>query len=496
MEALHAVHESFGDALGTNKKANRPVAIILTAPLRKLADAITIYAVQMPGFAYRDPEKVAAVADALSPIDEFRAAANRRITSADEDAGRDDPTRHRVGPGGMNESSRESVASSLARAFSRYDGPAVPPRSDLLLATPTFSVSVSPDGTSLVIETDTAYGHMSVPVPTATLHDIVVRTEAPHAVRYEVPTGITPSAAACWIELVFLRERPWSLGPLAAEDAAALVQAFRTWRRAHPIDEQPTVVDAEQLAAAPSAWHSRRIDVTATWYYAFERSGFVGAWLEAPAHAPVTYGTYRARVIGTWIHPEPDAGKADGHGHMGCWPGVLHAETIEILEVLERQPAQLDGLTGLPKRDAIGTAFAQARRPLGLALLDIDWLKRINDQHGHAVGDEVLRGCAAAITGAVRPDDIVVRWGGEEFAILLPDATLEIVRELAEQVLADVRALVVASDTRHVPVTISAGVVEVAPGETFATAIERADRALYEAKTAGRNRVVTGPRFD
>lgn len=364
----------------------------------------------------------------------------------------------------------------------------------MLLATPTFSVSVSLDGTSLEIATHGAYGQMSVPVPATCLHDLVVRTEALHAARYQVPTGIAPSAAARWVELVFLRERPWSLGPLSAEDAEVLVQAFRAWRREHPIDEQPTVVGADALAAAPSAWHSRRIDVTALWHYAFEHSSFVGAWLDAPQLTPVTYGTYRARVVGTWIYP--DAGKQDGYGHMGCSPGVLRAETIEILEVHARAHPARDGLTGLPKRDAIGTAFEQARRPLGLAMLDIDWLKRINDKHGHTVGDEVLRACASAIAGALRPGDIVARWGGEEFAILLPGATLETVRELVEQVLAHVRALGVASDTHDVTVTISAGVVEVGPGETFATAVERADRALYAAKNAGRDRVEVGPRFN
>lgn len=85
MDTLQAVHERFGDALGTNKRVTRRVAVGLTEPLRKLADAITIYSVQILALAYHDPEKQEAVADALSPIDEFRAAANRRVTSGDDE---------------------------------------------------------------------------------------------------------------------------------------------------------------------------------------------------------------------------------------------------------------------------------------------------------------------------------------------------------------------------------------------------------------------------
>jgi hypothetical protein len=90
MEALHAAHERFGDALGVTKKNQRPVAIVLTEPLRKLADAITIYALQMLALAYHDPDKWESVADALSPIDEFRAAANRRITSGEDEVDEDE----------------------------------------------------------------------------------------------------------------------------------------------------------------------------------------------------------------------------------------------------------------------------------------------------------------------------------------------------------------------------------------------------------------------
>jgi hypothetical protein len=90
VEALHAAHESFGDALGVTKKSQRPVAIVLTEPLRKLADAITIYALQMLALAYHDPDKWESVTDALSPIDEFRAAANRRITSGEDEVDEDE----------------------------------------------------------------------------------------------------------------------------------------------------------------------------------------------------------------------------------------------------------------------------------------------------------------------------------------------------------------------------------------------------------------------
>jgi hypothetical protein len=90
VEALEEVHERFGDAIGATKRVNRRVVVALTEPLRKLADAITVYAVQLLGLAYHDPDKQQAVADALSPIDEFRAAANRRVTSGDDEVEEED----------------------------------------------------------------------------------------------------------------------------------------------------------------------------------------------------------------------------------------------------------------------------------------------------------------------------------------------------------------------------------------------------------------------
>lgn len=90
VEALQEVHERFGDAIGANKRVKRRVSVALNEPLRKLADAITVYVVQLLGLAYHDPEKVTEVADALSPIDEFRAAASRRVTSGDDEVDEED----------------------------------------------------------------------------------------------------------------------------------------------------------------------------------------------------------------------------------------------------------------------------------------------------------------------------------------------------------------------------------------------------------------------
>jgi diguanylate cyclase (GGDEF)-like protein len=120
---------------------------------------------------------------------------------------------------------------------------------------------------------------------------------------------------------------------------------------------------------------------------------------------------------------------------------------------------------------------------------DIDHFKRINDRLGHAVGDDVLRSVAASLRAGLRRNDLAIRWGGEEFLILLPKTSLDAAVAVAEQV----RNLVattpqVAAD----PVTISFGVGQWRPGESVAAFVERIDAAMYSAKSGGRNRVVAG----
>jgi diguanylate cyclase (GGDEF)-like protein len=155
-----------------------------------------------------------------------------------------------------------------------------------------------------------------------------------------------------------------------------------------------------------------------------------------------------------------------------------------------------DALTGLPNRaalqqrlDALCASPAAADQPWCLALIDLDHFKQVNDQAGHAAGDEVLCRFAALAGGLLRADDVLARWGGEEFLLLLPAADaaaathgVERLRErLAQQPLLPTRPTL--------RVTLSAGVAEHRAGDSWASTLAQADVALYAAKAGGRNRV-------
>lgn len=158
-----------------------------------------------------------------------------------------------------------------------------------------------------------------------------------------------------------------------------------------------------------------------------------------------------------------------------------------------------DPLTGALNRKGLDEAFtrevSRVRRkasPLCIALIDIDNFKKLNDEHGHSIGDEALRHLTRAITETLRPQDVVARYGGEEFVILLPDTAIDtasaiitrLQRELASRIFQ-------APDTAPLPITFSAGIALLSPDENSETAISRADEAMYAAKRAGKNRVFT-----
>jgi diguanylate cyclase (GGDEF)-like protein len=161
-----------------------------------------------------------------------------------------------------------------------------------------------------------------------------------------------------------------------------------------------------------------------------------------------------------------------------------------------RRAALEDPLTGLPNRAAFVAAFARIRalceradEPLCVALLDIDHFKAINDQHGHAAGDEVLQRLAAVVPGLLRGSDVLARWGGEEFAVLLPRTPALGAAHALEKALGGFRAETFAGKGQIFRVTFSAGVVQLQRGEALATAVAAADGSLYRAKAAGRDRV-------
>ncbi|OJX79572.1 MAG: sensor domain-containing diguanylate cyclase [Magnetospirillum sp. 64-120] len=164
--------------------------------------------------------------------------------------------------------------------------------------------------------------------------------------------------------------------------------------------------------------------------------------------------------------------------------------------------ATVDPLTGLSNRQSMRSHLMGERDralrqklPLSLALADIDHFKKINDGFGHAQGDKVLRAVAAVLKATVRPYDVVYRYGGEEFLLCLPGTNAENGALVLERIRAAIEALELTDERgTAIPVTATFGIAEINADLSVDDAIEMADRALYDGKLSGRNRVVLAPR--
>ncbi len=159
-----------------------------------------------------------------------------------------------------------------------------------------------------------------------------------------------------------------------------------------------------------------------------------------------------------------------------------------------------DGLTGVYNRRFFQTRlneeFQRHKRygtKLSLILFDIDFFKKVNDNHGHQCGDAVLQEVAAVIASSIRQTDFLVRYGGEEFCCLLPQTDLADAIVLAERFRKIIEAQVTTFQEKKVNVTISLGVSAPMPGDSAESLLKRTDEALYQAKNSGRNRVVFMP---
>jgi diguanylate cyclase len=174
-------------------------------------------------------------------------------------------------------------------------------------------------------------------------------------------------------------------------------------------------------------------------------------------------------------------------------------ELVKLHEELDRVSTQArhDPLTGVLNRkgldEAVEREVANVRRkenPLCVALLDIDNFKRLNDRLGHAVGDGALVHLTVVTREAMRPQDTLARYGGEEFVILMPDTPLASGIEAMTRLQRELTKRFFLTGSEKVFITFSAGVAQLAQDETGADAITRADRAMYLAKRAGKNRVL------
>jgi diguanylate cyclase (GGDEF)-like protein len=218
---------------------------------------------------------------------------------------------------------------------------------------------------------------------------------------------------------------------------------------------------------------------------------------------------------------QPDAGAADvvaalANGAVDVYAGTTVAPELiarvraayrsrQLLDLALRRYADLedlayrDELTELPNRRGaqrqIDVLLSRARRhgqQLALLLVDADRFKDVNDLHGHAIGDGVLREVAQRLRDRVRREDLVGRWGGEEFVVALPETTTDAAVAVAESLREAVSGTPIEAGETTIQVTISIGVAGWT-GEDLEELVARSDGALYAAKAAGRDRVVVEP---
>ena len=220
----------------------------------------------------------------------------------------------------------------------------------------------------------------------------------------------------------------------------------------------------------------------------------------------------------TGVFPLISEGKLFGCIVTKSMEGKLNDKEVDYIEQLTNQVATtinranvyaeilkhatLDALTGFYKRqleERLKQEVSSSRRqhlPLSVIMTDIDFFKSVNDTYGHAVGDLVLKTVSDVIRSQLREYDVAGRYGGEEFTILLPSAGIkdacmvaERLRKAVEKRLVDISKLT--PEHKNISVTISLGVYQMQDGDEISDLIIKADRALYEAKTGGRNKVVS-----
>lgn len=187
---------------------------------------------------------------------------------------------------------------------------------------------------------------------------------------------------------------------------------------------------------------------------------------------------------------------------LGAFNFAKASFVIGLMAQRMRELSHTDQLTKLANRRSLmhelereDARYRRTGRAFTLVILDVDHFKKVNDQYGHLVGDQVLRAVSSQMIREIRSSDLLARYGGEEFLLLMPETGVEAAQQMAERIRTHIMATPVHTDQGDIQITISGGVAEALdPHANFDSVISRADDALYRAKREGRNRiVVAGP---
>ncbi|MED5467946.1 MAG: GGDEF domain-containing protein, partial [Pseudomonadota bacterium] len=204
-------------------------------------------------------------------------------------------------------------------------------------------------------------------------------------------------------------------------------------------------------------------------------------------------------VVSFLKFPEADFWRITFSLGLSCLFAMIFAWLVGRLQAELTRLATTDPLTGCLNRSQLADILnsqiqmrERYERVSSLVLIDLDYFKTINDRWGHLAGDKVLKEMALRVRKRLRESDQLFRIGGEEFMVVLPETRQKDADTLAHQLLTSISARPFLDDIR---VTASASVAEVTQGETWSVWLNRADQALYEAKSRGRNQVVNAPRL-
>jgi len=214
-----------------------------------------------------------------------------------------------------------------------------------------------------------------------------------------------------------------------------------------------------------------------------------------------------ARIVGTLLRPPPSSLAAEplNEAVYLFYSGFIIVSTLSVMwmeiESLQAElvrSARFDALTGMQNRGTFLGEFerevsrcARGSPGFSLAIFDLDRFKNLNDQYGHPFGDQVLKAFASVLSADIRKHDTVGRYGGEEFALLMPSTGKDTALRVAERVRRDLEARGIVVNGKRVELTVSGGVATYGvDGEDWDTLLSAADRALYAAKNSGRNRII------